>query len=919
MGLIDKLFGTTSQQQIKKIMPLVKKINEWEPKIHALKDAELTHKTVEFRERLAAGETLDDLLPEAFAVVREAAIRTIGQRHYDVQLIGGIILHQGRIAEMRTGEGKTLVATLASYLNALPGKGVYVVTVNEYLAQRDAAWMGKIHRFLGLSVGCIVSQMEPEEKKAAYECDITYGTNSEFGFDYLRDNMAIRRDTLVQRGLNYAIVDEVDSILIDEARTPLIISGPSGKSNDMYKRADRFVRNLTRGEDLKQISKMDLQRGIVQEESGDYMCDIKARTVALTEQGMRKAEEYFDIEDISSSDSTEINHYIKQALKAHALFEVDKDYIVTDNQVFIVDAFTGRIMIGRRYSDGLHQALEAKEGVPINDENKTVATITYQNYFRMFEKLAGMTGTAKTEEDEFIGIYGLDVVEIPTNKPIKRVDYNDALFAKEEEKFARIVDDIVSIHATGQPLLVGTVSVEKSEKVSRLLLRKGIKHEVLNAKQHAKEADIIAQAGKCGAVTIATNMAGRGTDILLGGNPEYLAKREMRKDGYTDEMIENATSHVETQDEEIIAARKVYDETYKKHKKQTDAEHEQVVSVGGLFVIGTERHESRRIDNQLRGRSGRQGDPGSTRFYVSLQDEMMLRFGEERMERLSNTMGRVMASGQLESLEMGVFSKTIENTQKRVEAHNFDIRKSVLKYDDVMNKMREIIYTQRRQVLMGEDVHDQIMKMRTEVIDQMVDFYCPAKQKPESWNYGGLAHEYGMTFNIRDAEKAIANTGKREELIKTLTDAAEKVYDAIDEKLREHDADMREFERRCLLVSVDTHWADHIDAMDQLREGIGLRAMGSQDPVIQYRNEGFDMFDQMTAEIRTETVQRLYHPVFRSPVAQPKPQNLTTNQGGNASTEKKKPKIVDKKPGPNDPCPCGSGKKYKKCCGRLPD
>ncbi|MBQ5488051.1 MAG: preprotein translocase subunit SecA [Clostridia bacterium] len=923
MGLIDKLLGNTSAQQIKKVMPLVKKINEWEPEIHGLSDAELRAKTADFRKRLAAGAKLDDLLPEAFAVVREAAIRTIGQRPYDVQLIGGIILHQGRIAEMRTGEGKTLVATLPSYLNALTGRGVYVVTVNEYLAQRDAAWMGKIHRFLGLTVGCIVSDMEQEAKKAAYECDITYGTNSEFGFDYLRDNMCVSREHLVQRELHYAIVDEVDSILIDEARTPLIISGPSGKSNEMYKRADRFVRTLTRGEDVKQVSKMDIQMGNVQQESGDYMCDIKARTVALTEQGMRKAEEYFDMEDISSADSTETNHYIKQALRAHALFEVDKDYIVADRQVFIVDAFTGRIMHGRRYSDGLHQALEAKEGVPINDENKTVATITYQNYFRMFEKLAGMTGTAKTEEDEFIGIYGLDVVEIPTNKPVKRVDYNDAMFAKEEDKFRRIVDDIAKIHETGQPLLVGTVSVEKSEKVSRMLDRRGIRHEVLNAKQHAKEADIVAQAGKFGAVTIATNMAGRGTDILLGGNPEYMAKREMRKAGYTDEMIENATSHVETDDEEIKAARDEYNRLYQDFRKETDAEHEKVVAAGGLFVIGTERHESRRIDNQLRGRSGRQGDPGATRFYVSLQDEMMRRFGEERMDRLAASMDKLMTRGSLESLEQGVFSKTIENTQKRVESYNFDIRKNVLKYDDVMNKMREIIYSQRRKVLMGEDVHDQVMGMRGEVIRQLLDFYCPEKQKQDEWNFAGLAHEFGETFSCQEAEKLLSRANSHRELEKLMTDIADKIYDAIAAALAEHEIDIHDFERNCLLFSVDTHWADHIDAMDQLREGIGLRAMGSQDPVIQYRNEGFDMFDQMTAEIRSETVKRLYHPRLRARQAMPRPQerqNLTTNQGGaNVQTEKKKPKVVTKAPGPNDPCPCGSGKKYKKCCGRLPD
>ncbi len=917
MGFIDKLFGNTSEQQIKKIRPLVKKINELEPSIKKLSDEQLRGKTEEFRRRYKGGETLDQLLPEAFAVVREAAWRTIGQRHFDVQLIGGIILHQGRIAEMRTGEGKTLVATLPSYLNALTGEGVYVVTVNEYLAQRDAAWMGKIHRFLGLTVGCIVSQMETAEKKAAYACDITYGTNSEFGFDYLRDNMAITKEGLVQRNLAYAIVDEVDSILIDEARTPLIISGPSGKSTDMYKRADRFVRSLTRGEDLIQLTKMDMQMGKTQPESGDYMCDIKARTVALTEQGMRKAETYFNIEDIAASDNTELNHYIKQALRAHALFDLDKDYIVTDGQVFIVDTFTGRIMIGRRYSDGLHQALEAKEGVEIKDENQTIATITYQNFFRMFKKLAGMTGTAKTEEDEFIGIYSLDVVEIPTNKPIKRVDYNDALFAKEDDKYARIVEDIVKIHETGQPLLVGTASVEKSEYVSRLLIRRGIKHEVLNAKHHAKEADIIAQAGKFGAVTIATNMAGRGTDILLGGNPEYLAKREMRRNEYTDEMIENATSHVETDDPEILEARRVYNETYAKYKVETDAEHEKVVAVGGLFVMGTERHESRRIDNQLRGRSGRQGDPGATRFYVSMQDEMMKRFGEERMEKLSGMMSRLMQSGSVESLEVGMLSKSIENTQKRVESHNYDIRKNVLKYDDVMNKMREIIYSQRRRVLMGEDVHGQIVQMRSEVLSTMLDFYCPAKSKPNEWNLNGLAHEFGQTFGIQGAEKLMEEAGSREELEAKLTKAADAVYDMLAAKFTEIERDIKDFERVCLLVSVDRHWADHIDAMDQLREGIGLRAMGQQDPVIQYRNEGFDMFDQMNEEIRTETIQRLYHPVFRTAQPQPQQRKMFTNAGADASNEKPKPKRVDKKVGPNDPCPCGSGKKYKKCCGRT--
>ena len=685
----------------------------------------------------------------------------------------------------------------------------------------------------------------------------------------------------------------------------------------MYKRADRFVRSLTRGEDLIQLTKMDMQMGKTQPESGDYMCDIKARTVALTEQGMKKAETYFNIEDIAASDNTELNHYIKQALRAHALFDLDKDYIVTDGQVFIVDTFTGRIMIGRRYSDGLHQALEAKEGVEIKDENQTIATITYQNYFRMFKKLAGMTGTAKTEEDEFIGIYNLDVVEIPTNKPIRRVDYNDALFAKEEDKYARIVEDIVKIHETGQPLLVGTASVEKSEFVSRLLIRRGIKHEVLNAKQHAKEADIIAQAGKFGAVTIATNMAGRGTDILLGGNPDYLARREMRRNEYTDEMIENATSHVETSDEEILEARRVYNETYQKYKVETDAEHEKVVAVGGLFVMGTERHESRRIDNQLRGRSGRQGDPGATRFYVSMQDEMMKRFGEERMEKLSDMLGKMMGKGSVESLEVGMLSKSIENTQKRVESHNYDIRKNVLKYDDVMNKMREIIYSQRRRVLMGEDVHAQVMQMRGEVLSAMLDFYCPAKAKQGEWNLNGLAHEFSQTFGIQGAEKLVEEANSRDDLEVKLTKATDAVYDLLEAKFKEIERDIREFERVCLLVSVDRHWADHIDAMDQLREGIGLRAMGQQDPVIQYRNEGFDMFDQMNEEIRTETIQRLYHPVFRSAQPQPQQRKMFTNAGADASNEKSKPKRVDKKVGPNDPCPCGSGKKYKKCCGRT--
>ena len=910
MGLIDKLLGRTSEQQVKKLMPLVNKINALEPSVKALSDAELRGKTEEFRARLKNGETLDDLLPEAFAVVREAAVRTVGMRHFDVQLIGGIVLHQGRIAEMKTGEGKTLVATLPAYLNALPGEGVHVVTVNDYLASRDASWMGKIYTFLGLSVGCIIHDLEPDERRAAYNSDITYGTNTEFGFDYLRDNMAVYRERMVQRKLNYAIVDEVDSILIDEARTPLIISGHGDKSTDMYVRADRFVRRLERGEDVEKKSKAELMRGEVQEESGDYMCDIKARTVALTERGMRKAEEYFNINDISATENSELNHYIIQALKANALFTLDKDYIVQNGEVLIVDEFTGRIMLGRRYSDGLHQALEAKEGVKVQNENRTVATITYQNYFRMFEKLAGMTGTAKTEEEEFQGIYGLDVVEIPTNKPLKRVDLNDEIFTTEDAKFRAVVEKIIEVNATGQPLLVGTISVEKSEMLSAMLDRRGIKHEVLNAKQHARDAEIVAQAGKFGCVTIATNMAGRGTDILLGGNPDFLARRAMRQDGYEPEMIENATSHVDTSDEEILAARAAYKAYYDKFKVGTDEEHKKVVEAGGLYIIGTERHESRRIDNQLRGRAGRQGDPGKTCFYVSMEDDLMRRFGADRMNGLMDK----LTGGEDINFNFKFFSKNIENAQKRVESHNFDIRKNVLQYDDVMNQMREIIYGQRRRVLMGEDIHESVAGMIDEAIDSRVDLYCPAGTKAESWDLGGLVHSVKELLDI-DIPVSAFSSKDTAALKQVVHEAAEKAYAEKEAEFREHGVDMREVERVYLLRSVDEHWMDHIDAMDQLRQGIGLRAMGSKDPVIEYRNEGFDMFDEMVAGIRDKTALMLYHvrlrvnaePIKREQVAKPiEP----------AGDTKPKPKRVTGKVGPNDPCPCGSGKKYKKCCGR---
>ncbi len=910
MGFIDKLLGRTSEQQVKKLMPQVNRINALEPAMKKLSDSELRAKTQEFRERLKKGETLDDLLPEAFAAVREAAVRTVGMRHFDVQLIGGIVLHQGRIAEMKTGEGKTLVATLPAYLNALPGEGVHVVTVNDYLASRDASWMGKIYTFLGMTVGCIVHELDAAERRDAYNCDITYGTNTEFGFDYLRDNMAVYKESMVQRKLNYAIVDEVDSILIDEARTPLIISGRGDKSTDMYVRADRFVRRLERGADVEKKSKAELIRGEVQEESGDYMCDIKARTVALTDRGMKKAEEYFNIEDISATENSELNHYIIQALKANALFTVDKDYIVRDGEVLIVDEFTGRVMLGRRYSDGLHQALEAKEGVKVQNENRTVATITYQNYFRMFAKLAGMTGTAKTEEDEFQGIYDLDVVEIPTNRPLKRIDLNDEIFMNEPAKFRAVVEKIIEVNKTGQPLLVGTISVEKSEMLSEMLKKRGVKHEVLNAKQHAREAEIVAQAGKFGCVTIATNMAGRGTDILLGGNPDFLARRAMRQDGYEDEMIEAATGHADTDDEAVLEARRVYKELYQKFKAVTDAEHEKVVEAGGLYIIGTERHESRRIDNQLRGRAGRQGDPGKTCFYVSMEDDLMHRFGADRMNGLMDK----LSGGEDLNFNFKIFSKNIETAQKRVEGHNFDIRKNVLQYDDVMNRMREIIYGQRRRVLMGEDIHDSVMNMIDEAIDSRVDLYCPAGAKQAEWDLGGLVHSVRELLNI-DLSASAFGSGDKEELKAMIHSVAGEAYSAREKEFSEAEVDMREVERVMLLRSVDEHWMDHIDAMDQLRQGIGLRAMGSKDPVIEYRNEGFDMFDEMVAQIRDDTARKLYHVALRKN-AQPIKREQVAKPVEPAGDSKPKPKRVTGKVGPNDPCPCGSGKKYKKCCGR---
>ena len=885
MSFVDKLLGNTSESRLKKLAPIVKTINELEPKLRSLSDGELRARTDEFKKRLAGGETLDDILPEAYATVREAAVRTIGQRHFDVQLYGGIVLHQGRIAEMKTGEGKTITETLPAYLNALTGRGVHIVTVNDYLAKRDAAWMGKIYKFLGLSVGCIVHELTNDERRKAYACDITYGTNNEFGFDYLRDNMVVYREQMVQRELNYAIVDEVDSILIDEARTPLIISGSGDKSTDMYAKADRFVSRLVRGENIEKLSKADIMMGETQQESGDYMCDIKARTVALTQQGQKKAEAFFGIDDISDTENTEINHHIIQALKAHSLFTRDKDYVVQNGQVLIVDEFTGRLMIGRRYSDGLHQALEAKEHVKVERENKTLATITFQNYFRMYSKLAGMTGTAKTEEAEFQSIYGLDVVEIPTNKPLRRIDNNDIIYGTEHGKFSAVVDEIVKVHATGQPILVGTISVEKSELLSDMLSKRGIKHQVLNAKLHAREAEIVAQAGSLGTVTIATNMAGRGTDILLGGNPEFLAKRELRQNGMDELLIEAATGHEETDDESIAQARAIYSEAYKRIKQDTDRQHEAVVAAGGLHIIGTERHESRRIDNQLRGRAGRQGDPGSTRFYVSLEDELMQRFGGERIKLL---MQRISPDEEI-PLDMKLLSKQIENAQKRVESHNFDIRKNVLQYDDVMNKMREIIYGQRRKVLMGEDIHDSIMGMVNESVTAKLDQCAPDHGSSEEWDMMALYSELNQLLGA-DFTGRLHGIITRKELEEKALALTHELYARKEADVASAGVDMREVERVLLLKAVDTHWMDHIDAMDQLRQGIGLQALGQKDPVVAYRSMGFDMFDEMVLGIREQTVRSLFHVSVR---AVPQQREQLARPVEVSAGDKPKPKRTD--------------------------
>ena len=913
MGLIDTLFGNTSESRLKKLRPYVERINALEPAMQAMSDAQLRAQTERFRERLQNGETMDALMCEAFAAVREAAVRTVQMRHFDVQLLGGMVLHQGRIAEMKTGEGKTLVATLPAYLNALGGEGVHVVTVNDYLARRDTQWMGKIYRFLGLSVGCIVHGLTGDERRAAYACDITYGTNNEFGFDYLRDNMVVYREQMVQRALNYAIIDEVDSILIDEARTPLIISGAGEASSELYEKADRFVRRLTRGENLTDQSRSDQILGEQQAEDGDYQCDIKKRTVQLTAAGVEKAEKFFGIESLSDPDNTEINHHIFQALRAHALFQRDKDYVVQDGQVIIVDEFTGRLMLGRRYNEGLHQALEAKEGVKVERENRTLATITVQNYFRMYKKLAGMTGTAKTEESEFMDIYDIDVVEIPTNRPLIRRDDNDVVYNTEEGKYRAVVDEIAQVHATGQPLLVGTISVERSEYLSGLLKRRGIRHEVLNAKYHAKEAEIVAQAGKLGQVTIATNMAGRGTDILLGGNPEFLARRALRQEGLDEALIEEATGHAETEDEDILAARRRFQALYDSFRVETEREHEQVVALGGLRIIGTERHESRRIDNQLRGRAGRQGDPGSTRFYVSLEDELMRRFGADRV---SGAMEKLSPNDDL-PIEMRFITRRIESAQRRVEVQNFEIRKNVLRYDDVMNKQREIIYGQRRRVLMGEDLRESILEMLRATAGGLADEYCNAHAPRETWDVPRLGAQLAALCG-EAAAAPLMEAGEQmsgEALRARAVAHAEAAYAKKEAEVAAAGADMREIERVVLLRTVDAHWMEHIDAMDQLRQGIGLRAYAQKDPVNAYTSEGFEMFDAMVAAIREQTARTMMRvSVRRAPLKREqlaKPSETPAGEGGRTVRRESRAQI-----GRNSPCPCGSGKKYKNCCGR---
>jgi len=916
MGIFSKIFKSYSEKEVKRIMPIVEKINSLEAEISKLSDQELKNKTNIFKKQLEEGKTLDDILPEAFATVREASKRVLGMRHFDVQLIGGIILHQGRIAEMRTGEGKTLVATLPVYLNALTGKGVHVITVNDYLAKRDSEWMGKLYKFLGLTVGLVIAGMEPKEKQEAYACDITYGTNNEYGFDYLRDNMVIYKNQLVQRGLNFAIVDEIDSILIDEARTPLIISGRANQSSDMYKKANDFVRRLKAKiiveEDVKDKEQAD------DNENYDYIVDLKAKSASLTQKGIKKAEDEFRLENFNDIENSTLVHHVNQALRAYGIMKRDIDYIVKDGEVLIVDEFTGRIMYGRRYNNGLHQAIEAKEGVKIADESKTLATITFQNYFRMYEKLAGMTGTAMTEEAEFEEIYKLDVISIPTNKPTVRQDQNDVIYKNENAKFNAIVQSVKESNEKGQPVLVGTVSIEKSEKLSRFLKREGIKHEVLNAKFHEKEAEIIAQAGKFGAVTIATNMAGRGTDIMLGGNSEYLAKQEMKRNKVPDELIEQANTFYDTEDQEILNAREQFKKLEKKFEEEIKDEKEKVIAAGGLKIIGTERHESRRIDNQLRGRSGRQGDPGESKFYIGLDDDLMKIFGGDMITKVYNTIGM----DETIPIENTLISNAVESAQKKVEGRNFSIRKNVLKYDDVMNAQREIIYKQRRQVLDGENINESILNMINTLAEEVVLTYYAGE---DDVNIQALSTEIRNTFGIDMSEWLEKNSKDSNGVVVELQERALARYEEKEKEVGSEE--LRELERVVMLKVVDQKWMDHIDAMDDLKDGIGLRAYGQQDPVVKYRLEGMDMFDEMVFAIKQDVVKLLMNLRKQEEVKREEAAKITgaaLQRLQSLDNDQKQVKseinrtVVNQGPqvGRNEPCPCGSGKKYKNCCGK---
>ena len=893
MGLIKFILSHDSRASLKRISATADKIIAMEKNYSSMTDAELKEQTEIFKKRISDGEKLDSILPEAFAVVREASGRVLNMKHYKVQLMGGICVHQGRIAELKTGEGKTLMATLPAYLNALTGKGVHIVTVNDYLAKRDAEWMGKVYRFLGLTVGVNIHDLTDDQKREAYNCDITYGTNNEYGFDYLRDNLKKSMPQMVQRGLNFAIVDEVDSILIDEARTPLIISGRGQKSSTLYFDANRFVKTLIPDE--------------------DYTVDIKEKNVQITDQGSRKAEKFFRVENIADVTNAELNHHIQQALKAHTLFKKDEDYIVSDGEIIIVDEFTGRLMIGRRYSEGLHQAIEAKENVTIRNENQTYATITFQNYFRLYTKLSGMTGTAKTEEEEFKTIYGLDVLEIPTNKPMQRKDMPDMVFSSEKGKMQAIVNEIVRVHETGQPVLVGTVTVEKSEEISKQLLRNRIRHNILNAKNHQREAEIIAQAGKKGAVTIATNMAGRGTDILLGGNPEYLAKQDLRNKGISEEDIDMASSFVQDVSDEIKALREEYNRLLEEHKKVTDAEKEEVIKVGGLYILGTERHESRRIDNQLRGRAGRQGDPGKSQFFISLEDDLARRFGGERMKRIYS----IFKVDEYTPIQSKVLSRSIENAQRTIEGQNFGIRRNVIQYDDVMNTQRMVIYEERMKVLRGENVHENILKLIPDYVERVVKECVDYSQNLNKWDYEKLnrvLQDKVLPLGIEFLDEDKCAKWDYEYFMKKLLDKTVEEYENKITRYREEEnIDYYAIERDVLLTNVDKKWIDHIDNMDRLKRGISLRSFANEDPINPFKREGLEMFEEMVESIQTDTVFLLLKMELRKePIRKPAPVNLQTSNGGNVTVKNSAVKEI----GRNDPCPCGSGKKYKNCCGR---